>query len=285
MNTYQIYKVDVQQNFIGNSKKDKMKDESKENNSESTDELDFSSSLIIKEDENDYGIYISLNSDHNQKIGYYTGIQIPEKNLETQNTTNNNIPPNKNKKAKKDLDNSNSSLIISSQDDDELNNSTDFTMDCNNNLHLQEMIRLSQKKEKKRKLPKKIIYIQPDSDRVKKVDLFILPKKVNEALKKNKSTPIFCPIKETKYDEFLKKVSNKEFKLMGKEGPKIPKTWTEKLKAFPSATTYYSYAKNRYRDVLANEISRVRLKGLFSLKNITILGGKKKRLIQRNHPH
>jgi hypothetical protein len=267
MNKYQIYQqVDIQQNFIdsnkkGNNNKNKnsnkdMKDESKENCSESTDDLDFSASLMIKDEETDY-IYINSLSNNNIENGNFYTIQTIESNLETQNK---NILPNKNKKAKKDLDNSHNSLTISSSlDEDDLKN--EF-LDCNQ-IHLQEMIRLSQKKERKKRQPKPIKYIDPNSDRVKKVELFILPKKVNDALNKNKSTPIFCPINEAKYDEFLKKVSYKEFKVLGKEGPKIPKTWTEKLRAFPSATTYISYAKNRYRDVLANEISRVRLKGSF----------------------
>eukprot|EP01091_Cochliopodium_minus_P013212 TRINITY_DN419_c0_g2_i1.p1 TRINITY_DN419_c0_g2~~TRINITY_DN419_c0_g2_i1.p1 ORF type:complete len:623 (-),score=161.00 TRINITY_DN419_c0_g2_i1:82-1950(-) len=200
------------------------------------------------------------------------------------NGDNNGNNTNKHKKAKKDLENSYNSLSI--EDDDVDMNALDGTS-CSNlalellascisddrntyddmDVHIDKMFKKEEcenlkKKRKSLKMQRKYTYIFPDSDKVKKIELFVLPDKVNVALSKNKFSPSFRPSHEAKYDEFLQKVSLKEFKLMAKEGPKIPKTWPDKLKAFPSATTYYAYAKNRYRDVLANEESRVRLKGV-----------------------
>eukprot|EP01091_Cochliopodium_minus_P013210 TRINITY_DN419_c0_g1_i1.p1 TRINITY_DN419_c0_g1~~TRINITY_DN419_c0_g1_i1.p1 ORF type:complete len:610 (-),score=122.00 TRINITY_DN419_c0_g1_i1:21-1850(-) len=193
------------------------------------------------------------------------------------------------KKAKKDLENSYNSLSIDEDEDVDMNAlngssrsnlALDLLASCtdeNRNgsydmeLHIDKMSKnddddsdILYKKRKSQKILKPISYVLPNSDKVKKLPLFVLPDKVNAALSKNFKTSLtlFCPIHETKYDEFLQKVSLKEFKLMAKEGPKIPKTWPDKLKAFPSATTYFAYAKNRYRDVLANEESRVRLKGV-----------------------
>lgn len=60
--------------------------------------------------------------------------------------------------------------------------------------------------------------------------------------------------------EFLKKMSRQEYKAIVKT-TRIPRTWAEKLQVFPSATSYFAYAKNRYRDVLADEKTRVKLEG------------------------
>lgn len=64
-----------------------------------------------------------------------------------------------------------------------------------------------------------------------------------------------------KVAEQLKKVSRAEYKAIVKS-TRPPRTWAEKLQAFPSATSYLAYAKNRYRDVLADEHTRVKLVGL-----------------------
>ena len=61
--------------------------------------------------------------------------------------------------------------------------------------------------------------------------------------------------------DYLKKMARQEYKSIIKS-TRIPRTWAEKLQVFPSATSYFAYAKNRYRDVLADEKSRVKLEGL-----------------------
>lgn len=60
--------------------------------------------------------------------------------------------------------------------------------------------------------------------------------------------------------EMMRKVARQEFKVIAKAS-RLPRTWAEKLALFPSATTFFSYAKNRYpKDVLATESTRVILK-------------------------
>lgn len=66
---------------------------------------------------------------------------------------------------------------------------------------------------------------------------------------------------QKKLSEHLKKVCRAEYKAIVK-GTRSPRTWAEKLQVFPSATSFLAYAKNRYRDVLADEHTRVKLVGM-----------------------
>ena len=290
-NTYQ-YPIDFQNNIYDNKSQ---RDDSKNTYSQSPSDyenssLDFSTNLIIHE-QTEISIYISYgDNNRNEKLYNFNGTHLqeepPKNNTETQNNNIYKQTKNNQNSSENDLNNSLTTLTISSSpeedeiDFDALNGSSrpnlgldllaSLDIDDQESINsfdcreLKEAENLNKKtKIKKKKVQKPIIFVQPDSDTVKKVsELFVLPKRVNDSLKKNKTTSIFCPIREHKYNEFLKKVTLKEFKLMAKEGPKIPKTWPDKLKLFPSATTYHAYGKNRYRDVLANEFSRVRLKGL-----------------------
>ncbi len=61
--------------------------------------------------------------------------------------------------------------------------------------------------------------------------------------------------------DLLKKASRAEYKAILKN-TRLPRSWAEKLQLFPAATSYLAYAKNRYRDVLADERTRVKLEGL-----------------------
>ncbi len=65
----------------------------------------------------------------------------------------------------------------------------------------------------------------------------------------------------TRVHELLKKASRAEYKAILKS-TRLPRTWAEKLQLFPAATSYFAYSKNRYRDVLADEKTRVKLVGL-----------------------
>ena len=65
----------------------------------------------------------------------------------------------------------------------------------------------------------------------------------------------------TKVFDYMKKLSRVEYKAILKS-TRLPRTWAEKLHVFPAATSYFAYSKNRYRDVLADERTRVKLVGL-----------------------
>jgi protein tyrosine phosphatase len=65
----------------------------------------------------------------------------------------------------------------------------------------------------------------------------------------------------TRVHELLKKASRVEYKAILKS-TRLPRTWAEKLQLFPAATSYFAYSKNRYRDVLADEHTRVKLVGM-----------------------
>lgn len=68
------------------------------------------------------------------------------------------------------------------------------------------------------------------------------------------------PLDDTRTHEMMRKVARQEYKAIAKAS-RLPRTWAEKLALFPSATTFFSYAKNRYpKDVLATESTRVILK-------------------------
>lgn len=151
--------------------------------------------------------------------------------------------------------------------------SEDEGNDLSQHLFISEDKKCKQKKPKKPKKPP--VFHDVGSLRAQKVSLFVLPAKLNSTLLKGKSGQVFCPIHEPKYEDSLKQISFKEYKKLCKAGPKLPKSWAEKLKVFPSATTYFAYPKNRYKDVLANEISRVRLRG--------IPFPKKKHLLSKNY--
>ncbi len=74
------------------------------------------------------------------------------------------------------------------------------------------------------------------------------------------SKNIFFP-SQKQFSDQLKKVSRSEYKAIVKS-TRPPRTWAEKLQMYPSATSYLAYAKNRYRDVLADEHTRVKLLGM-----------------------
>jgi hypothetical protein len=63
-------------------------------------------------------------------------------------------------------------------------------------------------------------------------------------------------IDPNKLADFVKKMGRQEYKAIVKSC-RAPRSWAEKLQQFPGATSYFAYAKNRYRDVLADEKTRV----------------------------
>jgi hypothetical protein len=86
---------------------------------------------------------------------------------------------------------------------------------------------------------------------------FVLPVSLTEKAEKG----LIDVTQWSKLEEQLKKVSRLEYKAIVKS-TRAPRTWAEKLQTFPSATSYFAYAKNRYRDVLADEATRVKLQGM-----------------------
>lgn len=84
----------------------------------------------------------------------------------------------------------------------------------------------------------------------------VFPKALEEKIKQEE-----VDIRDhSKIHEYLKKFSRQEYKIIVKN-TKTARTWSEKLQQFPSATSYFAYGKNRYRDVLADEVTRVKLEG------------------------
>ena len=65
----------------------------------------------------------------------------------------------------------------------------------------------------------------------------------------------------SKIGDVVRKAARLEFKAIAKK-TRACRSWADKLEMFPSATTFLNFPKNRYRDVLADESTRVRLVGL-----------------------